>query len=92
MNAAAARPRARAPPPQMFNESTIDFQSKVLARSGLGEETYLPPCEWPPGPGARDAAQGRAPAVRLPCSGRSGSRLAHGPAADGSHSALLTFD
>jgi 3-ketoacyl-CoA synthase len=28
----------------MFNESTIDFQTKVLARSGLGDDTYLPPC------------------------------------------------
>jgi hypothetical protein len=29
----------------MFNDSTIDFQTKVLARSGLGDDTYLPPCE-----------------------------------------------
>jgi 3-ketoacyl-CoA synthase len=28
----------------MFNDSTIEFQQKVLARSGLGEDTYLPPC------------------------------------------------
>jgi len=28
----------------MFNDSTTDFQTKVLARSGLGDETYLPPC------------------------------------------------
>ena len=28
----------------MFNESTVDFQTKVLARSGLGDDTYLPPC------------------------------------------------
>jgi len=31
----------------MFNDSTIDFQTKVLARSGLGDETYLPPCAFP---------------------------------------------
>lgn len=27
---------------QCFNEEALDFQSRVLARSGLGEETYLP--------------------------------------------------
>ena len=26
-----------------FNKESLDFQEKVLARSGLGEETYLPP-------------------------------------------------
>jgi hypothetical protein len=29
----------------MFTDSTVDFQTKVLARSGLGDDTYLPPCE-----------------------------------------------
>ncbi|KIZ04826.1 3-ketoacyl-CoA synthase 9 [Monoraphidium neglectum] len=29
---------------QMFTDSTVDFQTKVLARSGLGDDTYLPPC------------------------------------------------
>jgi 3-ketoacyl-CoA synthase len=28
----------------MFTDSTVDFQTKVLARSGLGDDTYLPPC------------------------------------------------
>ena len=28
----------------IFDDSTIDFQNKVLARSGLGNDTYLPPC------------------------------------------------
>lgn len=30
---------------QAFTQESLDFQEKVLARSGLGEETYLPPCE-----------------------------------------------
>lgn len=31
---------------QVFNQENLDFQEKVLLRSGLGEETYLPECEW----------------------------------------------
>lgn len=34
------------PPPQAFTPENLEFQEKVLARSGLGEETYLPECEW----------------------------------------------
>ena len=30
---------------QAFDDSSLDFQEKVLMRSGLGEETYLPACE-----------------------------------------------
>ena len=26
----------------IFNESSLEFQSKILKRSGLGDETYLP--------------------------------------------------
>ncbi|KAI3729495.1 hypothetical protein L6452_18155 [Arctium lappa] len=35
-----------------YDPESVDFQMKVLARSGLGEETYLPPaiCELPPTP------------------------------------------
>lgn len=28
-----------------FSQENLEFQEKVLARSGLGEETYLPECE-----------------------------------------------
>lgn len=39
-------PRAcRCRAPQAFTQESLDFQEKVLARSGLGEETYLPECE-----------------------------------------------
>ena len=27
---------------QCFNQEALDFQARVLERSGLGEETYLP--------------------------------------------------
>ena len=27
---------------QMFDERALDFQEKILDRSGLGDETYLP--------------------------------------------------
>ncbi len=30
--------------PQIWTDDTVDFQVKVLVRSGLGDETYLPPC------------------------------------------------
>jgi hypothetical protein len=58
-------PTPSPPTHQMFNESTIDFQSKVLARSGLGDDTYLPPCEW--GPRLKDPRSGTmaAAAARL---------------------------
>ena len=26
----------------MFNEQSLDFQRKIMARSGLGDDTYLP--------------------------------------------------
>lgn len=32
-------------PCQAFTQENLDFQEKVLLRSGLGEETYLPECE-----------------------------------------------
>ena len=28
--------------PQMFNEQSLEFQEKIMQRSGLGDETYLP--------------------------------------------------
>jgi len=44
--------RPHLPPPhffstplQAFTQENLDFQEKVLLRSGLGEETYLPECE-----------------------------------------------
>lgn len=30
---------------QAFTPENLEFQEKVLLRSGLGEETYLPECE-----------------------------------------------
>lgn len=27
---------------QMFNEQSLEFQEKIMQRSGLGDETYLP--------------------------------------------------
>lgn len=30
---------------QRFDETELDFQEKILYRSGLGDETYIPPCE-----------------------------------------------
>jgi hypothetical protein len=27
---------------QLFNQEALDFQKRVLERSGLGEQTYLP--------------------------------------------------
>jgi hypothetical protein len=30
---------------QRFDENELDFQEKILYRSGLGDETYIPPCE-----------------------------------------------
>ena len=30
---------------QAFTPENLEFQKKVLERSGLGEETYLPECE-----------------------------------------------
>jgi hypothetical protein len=33
---------------QRFDETELDFQEKILYRSGLGDETYIPPCEWRP--------------------------------------------
>lgn len=27
---------------QMFNEQSLEFQEKIMERSGLGDETYLP--------------------------------------------------
>jgi hypothetical protein len=32
---------------QRFDETELDFQEKILYRSGLGDETYIPPCEYP---------------------------------------------
>ena len=26
----------------MFNEQSLEFQEKIMERSGLGDETYLP--------------------------------------------------
>lgn len=31
---------------QRFTTESVDFQRKVLWHSGLGQQTYLPPCEW----------------------------------------------
>lgn len=28
---------------QAFNQQSLEFQEKLVARGGLGEETYLPP-------------------------------------------------
>ncbi|MCO5585593.1 hypothetical protein L7F22_039528 [Adiantum nelumboides] len=46
----------------VFDEKSLDFQKKILERSGLGEETYLPPVmhNLPPKPtmaAARDEAE-----------------------------------
>jgi hypothetical protein len=30
---------------QRFDETELEFQEKILLRSGLGDETYVPPCE-----------------------------------------------
>jgi hypothetical protein len=30
---------------QRFTDEELDFQKKILYRSGLGDETYVPPCE-----------------------------------------------
>jgi hypothetical protein len=30
---------------QRFTEEAVDFQRKVMWFSGLGNKTYLPPCE-----------------------------------------------
>lgn len=30
---------------QRFDETELEFQEKILYRSGLGDETYIPPCE-----------------------------------------------
>lgn len=43
---------------QAFTQESLDFQEKVLARSGLGEETYLPACE---------SAEGAWSRFQLPC-------------------------
>lgn len=29
-----------------FDEAGLEFQRKILYRSGLGDRTYVPPCEW----------------------------------------------
>lgn len=43
--------------PQKFTPESIDFQSKILARSGLGDDTYLPPglAQQPPAISMSDA-------------------------------------
>jgi hypothetical protein len=33
------------PDAQKFTEEELDFQEKILYRSGLGDETAVPPCE-----------------------------------------------
>lgn len=33
---------------QRFTDEELDFQKKILYRSGLGDETYVPPCELLP--------------------------------------------
>lgn len=35
---------------QRFTEDELDFQKKILYRSGLGNETYVPPCAYPCAP------------------------------------------
>lgn len=34
---------------QCFDEAALEFQERIIARSGLGDQTYLPPCA-PPSP------------------------------------------
>jgi hypothetical protein len=43
--------------PQKFTPESIEFQSKILARSGLGDDTYLPPglAQQPPAISMSDA-------------------------------------
>jgi hypothetical protein len=31
---------------QRFTDDELDFQKRILYRSGLGDETYVPPCEF----------------------------------------------
>ncbi|GJP38326.1 hypothetical protein CLOM_g22779 [Closterium sp. NIES-68] len=40
-----------------FDEKSVDFQTKVFARSGLGDRTYIPPSmhTWPPSPSIANA-------------------------------------
>jgi hypothetical protein len=42
---------------QKFTPESINFQSKILARSGLGDDTYLPPglAQQPPAISMSDA-------------------------------------
>lgn len=42
---------------QKFTPESVDFQNKILARSGLGDQTYLPPglAEQPPAITMKDA-------------------------------------
>jgi len=51
-----------------FDEKSMDFQEKILERSGLGERTYLPPAmhEIPPCPNMRLARE-EAEAVMFGC-------------------------
>jgi hypothetical protein len=39
-----------------FQEDSLSFMSKVLSRSGLGDETYAPPSEWQ-GPASQQQQQ-----------------------------------
>lgn len=43
--------------PQKFTPENVEFQAKILARSGLGDDTYLPPSlqQTPPGTSMQDA-------------------------------------
>lgn len=52
------------PPPQEFSKEDMEFQERIVYRSGLGDETTCPPCE--PGACAREGAgvgDGRTPAA-----------------------------
>ena len=53
----APPPSPLSPAPQKFTARNIEFQEKILARGGLGDETYLPPGlkEKPPAISMSDA-------------------------------------
>ncbi len=63
--APASLPHPPPPKKKEFSKDDMDFQERIVYRSGLGDETTCPPCEWAAHARGRRGSVGSGPGRRM---------------------------